>query len=190
MINVRITTSADKTQRALVKMSEGFKDLTIPLKRSGIYMVSSVDKNFAVQGRPVPWVALSPMTVAMRRKGRGGGNQLILQDTGMLRRSITYELVGIDSVRVGTNLPYARKLQFGGVNVIPAHRERVKSYYRVQKGKRVQVREFDRDMPRREFQIPARAFIVFQDEDKIIIQKIFSDYMQEVIKKNKEDVSK
>jgi phage gpG-like protein len=182
MINIQITTSADKTQQALIRMSEGFKDLSIPLKRSGEYMVSSVNRNFDAQGRPVPWKPLSSMTIAMRRKGGGMGSPLILQDTGTLRRSITYELMGIDSVRVGTNLPYASKLQFGGVNVIPAHREKVKSFYRIQKGKRVQVKEFERNVPSRTFTIPARPFIIFNEEDKVVIQKIFSDYVREVIK--------
>ncbi len=40
-----------------------------------------------------------------------------LIDTGMLRRSITYELSSTTSVRIGTNKPYAKVHQLGGIVV-------------------------------------------------------------------------
>lgn len=37
----------------------------------------------------------------------------ILRDTGILRNSITYRVNGVDEVRIGTNVEYARVHQYG-----------------------------------------------------------------------------
>jgi phage gpG-like protein len=52
---------------------------------------------------------LSPATAEYRGAGRP------LQDTGALRDSITYSLAGSDTVSVGTNKPYAKIQNNGGV---------------------------------------------------------------------------
>lgn len=56
-----------------------------------------------------PWRALSPVTAALRRGGKGGQPLL---DTGRLRNSIA-SVVDADSVTVGTNVRYARVQHFG-----------------------------------------------------------------------------
>ena len=62
------------------------------------------------------WKPLSQATLKKRSARHKTGNVRILQDTGELRRSITYEAEP-NSVRVGTNLKYARTHQFGRGNI-------------------------------------------------------------------------
>lgn len=182
MIQVNISSNAKETENVIVGLSKAIEEVDIPLKRAGIYMVGSIDRNFEAEGRPKRWIRLSPMTIEMRRHGEGRGTARILQDTGRLRASITYEIVGSDGIKIGTNIPYAGKLHFGGVNVIPAHTERIKSHYRKVDGKRYKVRTFKRRVKKKEFDLPSRPFILFQDEDLDVIRDIFVGYVQESIK--------
>lgn len=178
MIEISVKTNTENVGRVFVKLNSKLTDLTVPLKQSAIYMLGSVMRNFEAQGRPRPWAPLSRMTLQLRRKGMSFGSPMILQDTGMLKNSISYELMDGNSVRVGTNMPYASKLQYGGKSVIPAHRERVKSHTRKMGSRSVMIKAFDRDVPRRTFTTPARPFVLFQTEDKVEVRKIFLDYLQ------------
>ena len=58
------------------------------------------------------WKSLAPSTIQHRKKRHKKGNMKILQDTGELRRSITYEAEN-NCVKVGSKLKYARTHQFG-----------------------------------------------------------------------------
>ena len=55
----------EKVSALLKQAGEKAKDLRIPLKRAGILMLGSIDKNFREEGRPTRWVPLSPMTIAI-----------------------------------------------------------------------------------------------------------------------------
>ena len=180
-VNIIVATSAAGLSDTLVRLHRGLTDVEKPMRRVGVYMISSIHKNFDAQGRPVKWAGLSPMTKSLRRSGVGPGGMLILQDTGALRNSITYTLEGRDSLRVGTNLEYAKKLHFGGVNVMSAHTERVKSHSRTYKTGTSKVKSFSRRVPRREYKVPARPFILIQDSDVPVIEKIFIDHIRESI---------
>ena len=180
MIEFSVSTNAESVNKVVVNIVKKIGNLEKPLKRVGIYMLGSIHRNFALQGRPIKWPALSLMS---RQKRRGGlkGRHLILQDTGRLRSSIVYELEGNTGVRIGTNIPYARKLHFGGVNVMSAHTESVRSHVRIVGEKRVIVKPFRRRVGKRQFTVPGRPFVLFQNEDVIVIERIFSDYVQEVL---------
>lgn len=54
------------------------------------------------------WKPLSPVTEAMRRKGKGKRGNKILQDTGLLRASIRPNNTK-DTASVGTNVEYAEQ---------------------------------------------------------------------------------
>jgi phage virion morphogenesis protein len=58
------------------------------------------------------WAPLSPVTLALRRKGKGSGGAKPLLDTGRLRNSITSS-VDANSVTVGTNVDYGAMQHFG-----------------------------------------------------------------------------
>jgi len=78
---------------------------------SGI-MHRAVEDNFASEGRP-KWVALSPMTISMRRKSGTWPGQ-ILQASGQLAASVQ-PYSDNDQALVGTNKVYAAIQQYGGV---------------------------------------------------------------------------
>ena len=125
-------------------------DWRVPLKRAGVYMHASIDKNFRSQGRPKRWKKLSAKTLRSRRRGSGSGSPKILMDTGRLRGSVTtrtssdavYKLTDKQLV-LGTNVEYARLHQHG-------HRKK---------------------------RVPKRPFLGFQKEDITFIEKIFEDYV-------------
>lgn len=134
----------------------GDKLITRSLAKSGGVMLRSVDKNFRAQGRPDRWIPLSPATIKLRRKNRG--RIAILQDTGRLRGSITMKL-GNGSVAIGTNVKYAKFHQ---------QPDNPKGFITL-KGKFAGTK------------LVKRPFLMFQDEDKEMINKIFGDNLYKVI---------
>lgn len=173
----------EKVKALLKKAREKAKDLKIPLKQCGILMLGSIDKNFRAEGRPNRWAPLSPMTIAMRRKkGRGAK---ILQDTGHGKGSIVYKVVSNQKVQIGTDLDYMRIHQEGGSIKIPARdifpvRARVLHWVDPKTGEDVFAMHVHQK--ERTAKIPQRKFLLFQEEDKTNIVKIFTEYLEEIIK--------
>jgi len=174
----------DKKVVALLKKAgEKAKDLRIPLKRCGILMLSSIDKNFRAEGRPNRWAPLSPMTIAMRRK-KGKGAK-ILQDTGMGKGSIVYEVVSDQKVQIGTRRDYMRIHQEGGSIKIPArdiYPVKARALHWVDPGTGEDVFSMHVHQDERTAKIPQRKFLLFQEEDKTNIVRIFNDYLEEITK--------
>ncbi len=93
----------------------------------GEYMLSSVEENFQVSGRPKKWRKLSVATLKSgykykKYKKRGGitkgftkhiTGKKILIDSGRLKNSIAYK-VNKTKLYVGTTVIYAALHQFGG----------------------------------------------------------------------------
>jgi len=156
------------------------------LTRAGILMLRSVDKNFQAQGRPRRWKGLAPLTKALRRKGSGGGNFMILQDTGRLRGSMS-AIVREDSVAVGTNMAKAKKLHFGGMTdgtelKIKAHKRRITKMF----GKPVtrvafqEVRAHTMKIPPKH--LDPRPFVMFQQSDIADIVKLGFVHLEDATK--------
>jgi len=180
MIGLEIKNN-EEIRALLKKAGDKAKDLRIPLKRSGILMLGSIDKNFRAEGRPTKWAPLSPMTIAMRRK-KGKGAK-ILQDTGHGRGSIVYKVVSNQEVQIGTPLKYMEKHQTGGTINIPArdiYPVNAKALHWVSDGKDVFAMHVHQDA--RTAKIPQRKFLLFQEEDEKNIVKIFTEYLEEIIK--------
>ena len=171
----------DKVKALLKKAGNKSKDLRIPLKRCGILMLRSIDKNFRAEGRPKKWAPLSPMTIAMRRKeGRGAK---ILQNTGMGKGSIVYEVVSNQKVQIGTPLDYMRIHQTGGSIKIPArdiYPVRAKVLHWVDPGTGEDVFAMHVHQKARTAKIPQRKFLLFQEEDKKNIVRVFTEYLEEI----------
>ena len=175
MIEIKITTSADKTEKMFIKLNQKIDDIKEPLEKSGLLMIKSINDNFESQGRPSGWQPLSPMTLALRKHG----GSRILQDTGTLKRSITYNVVGKDRVKIGTNLQYASKLQFGGENVMPAHivvPTKKKALHFFIGGQEIFCTRAN--IPEMRTQVPPRPFIMFQEQDKEDIIRIFNEHLK------------
>ncbi len=173
----------EKVKALLRKAGDKAKDLRVPLKRCGILMLSSIDKNFRAEGRPKRWAPLSPMTIAMRRKkGRGAK---ILQDTGHGKTSIVYKVVSNVKVQIGTPLGYMRKHQEGGTIKIPArdiYPVRAKVLHWVDPGTGEDVFAMHVHQKARTAKIPQRKFLLFQEDDKKNIVRIFTEYLEEIVK--------
>jgi len=182
MIGLEIKNN-EEIRALLKKAGDKAKDLRVPLKRSGILMLRSIDKNFRVEGRPEKWAPLSPMTIAMRRKEGKGAK--ILQDTGMGRGSIVYNVVSNQEVQIGTPLKYMAKHQTGGTINIPArdiYPVRARVLHWVDPGTGEDVFAMHVHQKERTARIPQRKFLLFQEDDKQNIVKIFIEYLKEVIK--------
>lgn len=181
MTDMHINLEGDENLRRLLNniKSRG-KTLRVPMKQTGILMLRSVDKNFRAQGRPNKWKPLKQTTIDRRRKeGRGAK---ILQDNGRLKQSIVYKASNND-VEIGTNVEYARIHNEGGTVRIPAMTIRPKNasvLHWVQNGKDVFAKKAD--IPARTVNMPKRTFLMFQQEDKENIVRIFRDYLEEIIK--------
>ena len=101
----------EKVKALLKKAGSKAKNLRVPLKRAGILMVGSIDKNFRAEGRPDKWTPLSDMTLSMRRKNGRGAK--ILQDTGRGKGSMAYKVISNKQVEIGTDVGYMATHQTG-----------------------------------------------------------------------------
>lgn len=157
-----------KFQERLKEIKAKGRDLQPALEVCAEIVVSSVEKNFDVQGRfsePGSWRGGSnkwPQSAAA--KARGG---MTLSDSGQLRASIQSQ-VSNDQAEVGTNKAYAARRNFGFDGSVT-----VKSYTRQTKsGKTVTVREHKRNI-----HDPAYPFMVVQDEDVEEMLDVTTDHL-------------
>ena len=158
------------------KKRETIHNISPLLKKISTVLYSSVMQNFVDQGTDKEkWKPLSPVTIAMRRKGKGSGSPKILQNTGFLRRSIFSSTTETEAM-ISTNVPYAIIHQFGlekgklGKNVIVKVREHIRKV----KGKRIKVSSHKRAIKNIPWNdIPARPFMVLREKHKEIIKQLF-----------------
>jgi len=91
------------------------RNLERPLKLIGMQMLKSTDKTFKEEGRP-KWKPLADSTIAQRRKGPRATRKIaILQDTGQLKRAITFQIKRPSIIQWGPNrtAPYGIFPQLG-----------------------------------------------------------------------------
>jgi len=145
MITPKISVKSDAVTARLKKIAKAGADLSKPLSTIGEIVLSSVEENFAREGRfetagswrggSTRWADLADSTKAARaKKGKWPGKKLQVSQGG-LAASISKTVTNKD-VTVGTNKVYGAIHQFGG-----------------QAGRG------------RSVTIPARPFLVVQDED-------------------------
>jgi len=140
------------------------------LRIMGEIVRTSVIRNFETGGRPKKWKGLKPSTLSRKR----GGRVLVGQGfAGGLMGSI-HARVARDRVFVGTNKVYAavhqfgaRKGQFGTITTkVGAHTRRGRT-----------VRAHTRQMKVPWGDIPARPFLMVQDEDWREMNAALADYV-------------
>jgi phage virion morphogenesis protein len=150
------------------------------LKKISILLHKSVMQNFIEERTDKEkWRPLSPTTIMLRRKGKGKRTPKILQDTGLLRRSIFPGYIGNEAF-VSTNVPYASIHQFGAEKGSIARnvKVRIKEHIRRVKGKRIKVREHTRTIPNIPWgDVKARPFLVLRENYKEQIKRLFNQYM-------------
>lgn len=161
----------DQEVKAMIKrILRNLGDMTPAMKIIGSIVRASVIRNFEKGGRPVKWKSHSKVT-EKRRKGGA-----ILRKQGMaggLMGSISYT-ADKNSVRIGTNKVYAAVHQFGAkkgsfgtfmVN-IGAH---------TRKGSPVRAQTRNVKLPWGD--IPARPFLMIQNEDVVEIKDALSGFI-------------
>jgi phage virion morphogenesis protein len=165
---IEIKVEDQKVKDLLKGMQDRGENLTPVMKLIGETVRRSVEKNFDEEGRP-PW-RLSRRALYTDDK--------TLTHTGRLRKSITYAAFN-DRVEIGTNVRYAAVHQFGysGTVSVGQHTRKVKTRD-IKEGKKTiakgigVVRSHQRKM-----NIPARPFLMVQDEDWQEIRDAILDYI-------------
>ncbi len=87
------------------------EDPTPVLKAIGDLMIRSTEQNFRAEGRPDRWQEVKKAT---RRRKTARGKSKILTWSGNLARSVVAQVQG-KTVAIGSNWPYARIHQEGGI---------------------------------------------------------------------------
>ena len=107
-----------RLQRRFNRMAKSLRNRRPMFTRIGISVMNDISNNFtdeAHQGDP--WRRLSQTTIDARRRSGGPIRPKILQDSGDLRKSFTRAggnpKVTNNEVKVGSNVPYAPKHEFG-----------------------------------------------------------------------------
>ena len=124
----------------------------------GMVLKDSIDENFRAGGRPAPWTK-------SKRAANQSGQTLV--DTTRLENDIDYRVTG-EKVLIGTPTKYGPLHHFGGV-IKPKN---AKMLAWVIKGERptskegwAEARKEGRAVFAKQVTIPARPFIMAQDED-------------------------
>lgn len=131
----------------------------------GNLAVKSIQKNFDEQGRPDKWLP---------SKGKIQGRTLVR--TGTLRDGIHYVPDNEGVTVMTTKLPYARILHFGGTTEPHEIRPRTKKALRFTIGGVTLMR---RVVHHPGSKLPARPYMLLQDEDIANIERIALDYVAE-----------
>jgi len=148
--------------------------------RIGEVVKQQVDQRFDKQVDPsgAPW---APRKELGGLSSSGKANR-ILQKTNRLRLSIQYQAQS-DAVLVGTNVVYAPIHQFGGVvnvAITPKMRKYFWAKYYENQNPKYKYMALTKKTSFR-IQIPARAFLGINDQDKKEINQVIEDYIRERI---------
>ena len=160
--------NVEEAARQLRETEAKARDLRPVLMRFGVHMIRSIEKNFQAGGRPTPW---PPSMRAIRK----GGKTLI--DTARLKNSIVAQVIGDRTLRVGTNVAYAAAHQFGfsGTVTVPEHIRMVRQAFgrRLPQPVAARVRQHSRRL-----RLPARPFVLVQDEDLVILRQMVEAHLE------------
>jgi len=160
---------ADAVRERLREISSRVSNLSPILRAIGDRVVEQTKRRFESQGPApdgTPWAPLKPATLAAKK------HKKILTETGHLRDSIRYRLLGQNAVAVGTNRVYAAIHQLGGRTpartILPV---RKKALYWPGAAHPVKSVRHPGSL------IPARPFLGLSDRDSREIIDIMNEYI-------------
>jgi phage gpG-like protein len=168
--------------RAVRVLLQGVDDLLPIAGDLGLLLEESVRWNFRVGGRPQKWPASSR---ADSQAGYGQASGQTLIDTGRLMNSIT-SMGSSEAVRVGTNVEYAAAHHFGVDKQISqqvrAHVRRITQAF----GKPIPLTEVQvgAHQRSRHLKLPARPFMMIQDDDWGDIEELVSANLQRLMQRS------
>jgi phage gpG-like protein len=188
--------------RDIDKLGADISSFEEPLRRAiREVMVPSFKKNFQMEGRP-SWVPMSEATRIIRgNKGQGGK---LLHRSGALERVVTQESlwsIGPNSATIrdlpsGVSYGKIHQAGFGGGGGARSMASRIRTEMRGGRSSgeaaKLALQKLDRDILSGKARqgggvanaIPARPFVLFQDEDLDAVQKVFDEWLQEQIMKD------
>lgn len=116
---IHLTLDDGAAQAAFAELVKRATDMAPLLRKIVGHVADASEESFATERSPdgIPWVDLSPRTIAARKKrGHWPGSKLQVRGTlalsvGQLAATAEY---GPNHVTVGSNVPYARIQQKGG----------------------------------------------------------------------------
>jgi Phage virion morphogenesis family len=113
-VTVTITADVAGAIRANQAMLDRLNDLTPALKVGAEILATAIDDRFATSTdfRGAAFAPNAPSTVAKKGSAKKGSAKPDI-DKGTLRRSIVVRVDGKDTIRFGTNVPYAAPVAFG-----------------------------------------------------------------------------
>jgi len=153
-------------------------DLRPAMNEIGEIVQASVIRNFDEGGRPRRWKRLSPATIEARKKRNKWPGQILVR-TGNLKR--IHYMATKNRVEVSPSAQaskYAAVHQFGArAGSFGTVTARVKGHLRNIRGKQVRVAAHTRRMRLPWGDIPARPFMLVQDEDVADMAEAISDYL-------------
>jgi len=154
-------------------ISDRARDFSKPMKFAAQVIVDSIAENFQAGGRPDPWQELSDATLLAKVP-----KTKILIDSGDLFDSIRGDS-GPDFASASTDRSYARIQHLGGeidkMVDVPAHERMIsQAFGKPIDPRTVKVRAHQRHM---QVEIPARPFMVVQDEDLEVITEALMEYL-------------
>ena len=163
-VGINVIVKDDSVKALLAELSGRMGDMTPAMRVIGEIVAASVQRNFDQGGRPRRWPDLADSTKRIRAKRKKWPGKILVV-SGRLRS--VYPSPDRDSVTVGSNLKYAlthqfgaRRGQFGQVTAtVRAHVRRMAN------GKKVNVKGHSRKSILPWGDIPARPFLMVQDED-------------------------
>ena len=177
-----ITLTIDKSgfDETINRLLAGVEDFSPVSGTIAQHLENSVRRNFREGGRPERW---TPSKRADRDAGYGNKSGQTLVDTARLMNSI----VGVgdrDEVRVGTNVAYAAAHNFGiDQEITQQVREHVRritqAFGKPVKMTPVTVKAHSR---KRHMHLPAREFMLVQDEDMDDIADIITGNINKLMR--------
>jgi len=168
---ITVKTDARAVEKLLGRIQKNLGDLTPVMKIIGSTIRTSIIRNFEKSGRPRKWKRHSKTT----EKRRGKGAKILMAQglAGGLAASINYQ-ADKKSVEIGTNKVYGAVHQFGAkkgsFGMVTAN---IKAHLR--KGTKVKAHTRKMKLPWGD--IPARPFLMIQDEDWTEIRAALNDYI-------------
>jgi phage virion morphogenesis protein len=171
---IKIVIKAVEIKALLKQIQQRSENTTPVMKTIGQIIRTSVVRNFEKGGRP-KWAGHSSLTEALR-----GAGKPVLRKQGMagglmgsmhVRATNDEVIVGTDKVYAGTHQYGAEKGSFGTFTFA------VKSHQR--KGRQVKAHNRTAKLPWGD--IPARPFLMVQDEDWTEIKAALKDHLLEVL---------
>ncbi len=170
-----ITSNVDLTEfnRKIAQIRQTAGNLKSVMSRIGNRAARSVKRNFAVGGRPTKW---APLSIAYASQKRGGK---ILNASGRLAGSIHYEADNDSATVMTDKLPYARIHNFGGRTKPHEIKARNKKSLRFMAGG---VPVMRKKVNHPGSIIPARPYMVLQDQDITTFGEMITAFLVEKVK--------